>query len=244
MIKTKKYILIFILVFSGNHFDVFSGPPFFTDDPEPVEYRHWEFYISSMSTYQPNIISGTLPHFEMNYGFVNNMQFHIEVPMNYNYFNNNGNIQYGYANTELGIKYRFIPETESMPQVGTFPIIEVPTIKNSNFSNNKVQIFLPVWLQKSWGNLTTYGGGGYWFNPGNKNWLYAGWLAQYDFSKTVTLGGELYYHTASSENEKSLFAINLGGFINFSTRFHFIFSVGSGMNNKIFTSYAGLLWTI
>ena len=23
-----------------------GGPPFVTDDPEPVEYRHWEFYFS------------------------------------------------------------------------------------------------------------------------------------------------------------------------------------------------------
>jgi len=27
-----------------------AGPPFVTDDPEPVDYRHWEFYIASMHT--------------------------------------------------------------------------------------------------------------------------------------------------------------------------------------------------
>ena len=24
-----------------------AGPPFVTDDPEPVDYQHWEFYIAS-----------------------------------------------------------------------------------------------------------------------------------------------------------------------------------------------------
>src|ERR1019366_8989957 len=24
-----------------------AGPPFLTDDPEPVEYQHWEFYLAS-----------------------------------------------------------------------------------------------------------------------------------------------------------------------------------------------------
>jgi hypothetical protein len=26
-----------------------AGPPYVTDDPEPVEYRHWEVYLASQS---------------------------------------------------------------------------------------------------------------------------------------------------------------------------------------------------
>ena len=64
-----------------------------------------------------------------------------------------------------------------MPQIGTFPIIEIPTIRNSEFGNGKAQLYIPVWIQKSWDKLTTYGGAGYWINPGsnNKNWVYTGW---------------------------------------------------------------------
>ncbi len=25
----------------------FAGPPFLTDDPEPVPFKHWEFYVFS-----------------------------------------------------------------------------------------------------------------------------------------------------------------------------------------------------
>ena len=26
-----------------------AGPPYITDDPEPVEYQHWEFYVASLT---------------------------------------------------------------------------------------------------------------------------------------------------------------------------------------------------
>jgi hypothetical protein len=28
-----------------------AGPPFRTDDPEPVEYEHWEFYVASQGSF-------------------------------------------------------------------------------------------------------------------------------------------------------------------------------------------------
>ena len=43
---------------------VFAGPPFLTDDPEPVEYRHWEVYLAA--TYERTKFekTGTLPQVE------------------------------------------------------------------------------------------------------------------------------------------------------------------------------------
>jgi hypothetical protein len=226
--------------------NVFAGPPFNTDDPEPVAYKHWEYYLSSIHTIQPNFIDGTLPHFEMNYGIVANGQFHILIPLNYNLIRNK-EFNYGYALTELGFKYRFYHNEEKSFQIGTFPIVEIPTIRNTNFSNNKVQVYLPIWIQKSWDKLTTYGGFGYWINPGdqNKNWSYLGWELQYDYSSRFILGGELFYRTSSTVDGTSMFGLNLGGFINFSDKFHVIYSFGHSLDNsKTFMSYIGLLWTI
>ena len=242
--KHSKLLLlcVSILCFHGQ---IFAGPPFTTDDPEPVEHKHWEYYISSVNGWQDKTWSGTLPHFEVNYGVVPNVQLHVLLPMNYAYVQ--GNMNLGYANTEIGVKYRFAKETDHSPQIGVFPIILVPTVKNASFGNGKTQIFLPVWLQKSWGKFTTYGGGGYWINPGtgNKNWLFTGWEAQYDISKVLTLGGELYFHTVGDVESKSTVGFNAGGFVNFSEKFHFIFSLGHSITNaNFFSSYAGFLWTI
>ena len=224
----------------------FAGPPFNTDDPEPVKFKHWEYYISTINTFQSTAWNGTCPHFEVNYGLIPDVQVHLLLPLNYSYSKPHSPI-FGYANSELGVKFRFVQETENMPQIGTFPIIEIPTVKNNEFGNGKVQVYLPIWIQKSWDKLTTYGGAGYWINPGtnNKNWIFTGWELQYDISPMFTLGGELYYHTADANDSKEVAAFNLGGFINFTEKFHLIFSVGHSLiNNKFISSYLGLLWTI
>jgi hypothetical protein len=245
-INYKKYVLLScILVFINTQL-VFGGPPFNTDDPEPVDFQHWEYYISSINTSQYSVWSGTAPHFEVNYGLVSNVQVHLLLPVNYNHPMNHGT-NFGYADTEFGVKFRFISETENRPQVGTFPILQIPTIKNSEFSDGKTKLFLPIWAQKSWGKLTTYGGIGYWINPGagNKNWIFSGWEVQYAVSKLVTLGGEIFYHSANIKNGKSGAGFNLGGLVNPSDKFHIIFSVGHSItNDNVFSSYLGLLWTI
>lgn len=51
-----------------------AGPPFVTDDPEPVEYQHWEFYIASQHVETSDGWSGTAPHVELNYGAISNLQ--------------------------------------------------------------------------------------------------------------------------------------------------------------------------
>ena len=132
-------------------------------------------------------------------------------------------------------------------EIGIFPIVEIPTINNSEFSNGSFQVYLPIWIQKSWGKFTTYGGGGYWINSGadNKNWFYVGWQAQYDFSKFISLGTEIYYHSEDSKDSHSAAGITLGGSLNFTEKFHFIFSVGHTLlNDNYTTSYIGILWTI
>jgi hypothetical protein len=234
-------LLYFFIIQTGS-----AGPPFYTDDPQPVDFKHWEFYISSVNTIRPDNWSGTSPHLEVNYGLIPNLQVHLLVPMNYAY-SPHGRPDFGYANTEFGVKYCFIRETENSPQIGIFPIVEIPTLKNTEFSNGETQLFIPVWAQKSWGKVTTYGGLGYGINPGlnHKNWLFTGWEIQYDFSPALMLGAELYHHSSDVTGGSAVTAINLGGSVNFSEKFHFIFSLGHNLlNDNFLSTYLGLLWTI
>ncbi len=241
----RKYFILCCILLATARFS-YAGPPFNTDDPEPVMFRHWEYYISSINSYQAGVWSGTSPHFETNYGVVPNVQIHLLLPMNYDYPVKE-RADFGYADTEFGVKFRFIEETDNFPQIGTFPLIEIPTVKNDLFSDGRTKIFIPVWIQKSWGKLTTYGGAGYWINsgPGNKNWIFSGWEVQYEFSPLIMLGTEFYYHSASSDESSSETGFNIGGSINPSEKFHIIFSLGHSLTNQsTFNSYFGLLWTI
>jgi hypothetical protein len=42
---------------------VFAGPPYITDDPEPVEYQHWEVYLASISL--SSRIPGVVPDVQL-----------------------------------------------------------------------------------------------------------------------------------------------------------------------------------
>ena len=59
-----------------------AGPPFLTDDPEPVEYRHWEVYVATQYIHSRDQDSATLPHLEINYGVMPNVQIHLIAPFN------------------------------------------------------------------------------------------------------------------------------------------------------------------
>jgi hypothetical protein len=224
---------------------VYAGPPFFTDDPQPVDFMHWEFYLSSAMQYSGNDADVTLPHIETNYGIVPDVQIHLILPMQY--IKRESAKQYGYSSTEVGVKYRFINE-ESGLQVGIFPLAEIPTGKNVTLAgDNKFKTFLPLWIQETIGKYTTYGGAGYWINPGtgNKNWFYAGWMGQYDFSETITFGGELYYQTASAQGASVSTGFSIGGYINLNEHNHILFAAGHNISGGNFTTgYIGYQLTI
>jgi len=216
-----------------------AGPPFRTDDPEPVEYKHWELYFASQGSLDPDERSLTAPHVEINYGVFPNVQLHLLAPLEYVKAEGQPS-QYGYGDTELGVKFRFIQETDWCPQVGTFPILILPTgNEEKGLGSGETQVFLPLWLQKSWGPLKTYGGGGYWINhgTGNRNYWFLGWEVQYDLSQYLTLGGELFHQTASEVGGESSTGFNVGAIINFSEMHHLLLSAGknfSGSDDKFY----------
>jgi hypothetical protein len=60
-----------------------AGPPFLTDDPEPVPYQHFEFYNLSLGTTIRGDTAGEGPAWEYNYGLIPNGQIHIIVPLTF-----------------------------------------------------------------------------------------------------------------------------------------------------------------
>jgi len=223
-----------------------AGPPFVTDDPEPVEYHHGEFYISSQYANNKDGKVGTLPHFEFNYGIVPDVQLHLLVPLVFVHPNGEPTI-YGLGDTEFGVKYRFVHETETLPQVGIFPIMHIPTgDSDRGLGNAHVPWFLPIWVQKSSGPWTTYGGGGYWFNPGagNKNFWQLGWLGQREITRVITLGAEIFYFGKDTDDGRDRTGFNIGGILNVSEDHHILFSAGSDIaGDNRFSAYLGYQWT-
>ncbi len=205
-----------------------AGPPFRTDDPETLEYRSWQIYFAGQYFRDGDRYSTTLPHVEVDYGVHPDLQLHVLAPLVYAKADD-ASAQYGYGDTELGVLWRFLDETETRPMIGTFPLLEIPTGSRSRgLGTGEVQAFLPLWLQKEFGELETNGGGGYWINPGegNRNWWYFGWEVMWEKYKSFALGAEFYYHTAVLENQKDSTGFSVGAIYNLSHDHHILFAVG------------------
>jgi uncharacterized protein YecE (DUF72 family) len=224
-----------------------AGPPFMTDDPEPVAWHHWEFYLASQGTRDAVEWTGTAPHVEINYGLVPNVQIHVIAPWAL-VAPMRGRSQFGYGDTESGIKIRFVHETASRPQVGTFPILDLPTGSvGAGTGAGHATLFLPVWLQKSLGPWTTYGGGGYSteLGAGHGHDWFLGWEVQRQITRALALGGEAVHVTAAGGEPSSQSSFNLGMMLDFSPRHHLLLSAGRDLSGPVrFQDYAAYQLTL
>jgi len=223
-----------------------AGPPFVTDDPEPVDYNHGEFYIASQYAKDKDATSGTVPHFELNYGVAPNVMLHLITPFVYNKPEGQST-QRGYGDTEIGVKYRFINDEDAHVMVGTFPIVGIPSgDSDKGLGAGHTRIFLPLWLQKAWGPWQSYGGGGFWRNPGegNKDYWFVGWQLQRQISTLFTLGAELFGQTKDADDAKSRFGLTAGAIMNLTDDHHLLFSAGRDIHgDNRFSAYLAYQYT-
>ena len=224
-----------------------AGPPFATDDPEPVELRHWEVYLGAQYEHGNDGAGGTLPHVEVNYGAAPNLQLHLIAPVAFD-VPAGASRQFGYGDTEVGAKYRFLEEADGRPQVGVFPLVEIPTGDTSRgLGAGHTQVFLPVWLQKTLGTWTTYGGAGYWINPGagNRNWWFMGWLIQKQVRPNLTVGAEIFHETAQTSGGGSATKANVGIIWDLDKKRHVLASVGPTIQGPSgYQAYLALQFTL
>jgi hypothetical protein len=224
---------------------VVGGPPFLTDDPEPVDLHHGEFYMSSQVARDDGGWSGTAPHAEGNYGVLPDLQAHLIVPLAFT-APKYGTAHTGLGDVETGLKYRFLSEAETRPQVGVFPLVEWPTGSHDRgLGSGGAQVFLPVWLQKSVGPWTTYGGGGYGIHSGegHRDWWAAGWLVQRHLTASWTLGAELYRETAREVGGEATTRLNVGNIVDLGDSSHLLLSAGPAVEGPSgFQAYVGFLY--
>jgi hypothetical protein len=237
--------LIIILITSSIYA---GGPPWRTDDPEPVPFKHGEIYLFSTGVFDAGGANGIGPALELNYGPFPDTQFHLILPLAYTVPKNETSYL-GYGDTEVGIKYRFVEQTDVLPDIGTFPIAEIATGNQSRgLGNGKAQFYLPVWLQKDIGKWSIDAGGGYWINPGvdNKNWAFSGLQIQYNFTDDFFLGAEIFHQTPSTIHSCDNTGIHFGGGIPVIKNYQILFSgdLGNGITSyKHFAYYLGLYHT-
>ncbi len=207
-----------------------AGPPYQTDDPDPVPYQHWEFYLATQYAKVGDALGGSGPQLEGNYGPMPGVQLHVLVP--FAYANGPGeHTAYGLGDIEVGAKVRFVKEGRWRPMIGTFVQSEWPAGSSAKgLATPAVHLLLPIWLQKSFGAWSTDAGGGYLvdFDKVNGNNWNFGWLVQRQVSTRAKVGVELYDQTAHRATPASLVS-NVGIVLNTSDNDQLLFSVGHSL---------------
>lgn len=227
-----------------------AGPPFQTDDPDPVAFRHFEMYAFELSDSTTAGTGLTAPGYEVNYGVVPNVQLHLVVPFATSLPPGKEPVTHGFGDTELGVKLRLVKETKRMPEVGIFPFIELPSgDADKGLGVGKTWYRMPLWIQKSWGPWTSYGGGGavVMSQEGYNNYPFAGWLVQRQISKKLMLGMEVFGHGAMGEavgSTRYATMADLGGSYEFKPGFDLLIAAGRTVAGQPETyTYAALYWT-
>ena len=227
-----------------------AGPPYVTDDPEPVDYEHYELYSYFTGGQARGLGTGGAPAIEYNYGFAPDSRIAIVATTAYE--RTPGVFAYGFGDTEISLKHRLITQDKDgwTPTIGVVPTIELPSGDAARgLGLGSVRAFFPIWLQKDWGDWEAYGGGGFWLNPGpaGKNAWFVGGVLQRKIDEKLSLGLELYHWTANEIGAKDTSAFNIGAIYDFDEHRHFIMSVGRGLQNvrdtNEFSWFVGFLLT-
>jgi hypothetical protein len=208
-----------------------AGPPFQTDDPTPVDYGHYEFYVFGTADGTPAEMDSTGPAFEFNWGAVPDVQLHAILPWGAIAPSNNpiyapggtGPSAFGLTDMEFGLKYGFIHQTKHRPQIGTFTMLEAPTGNSTKgLGVGRVWYKLPLWMDKDFGKWTVVGGAGYTLihQTGYRSYPYTGWLLKRVVNERLELSIESFSHAregfAAAQTQASSM-IDAGGYYHFKT---------------------------
>lgn len=223
-----------------------AGPPFETDDPEPTPTGHFESYLFTSGTQADGAFSGAAAGIEVNYGAFADTQVTVNLPLEFETPEAAGT-RFGLGDAAFSVKYRFVEEDEDgwRPQIAVFPEIDVP-LRDEDGKNARQ--FFPVWAQKSFGQWTTFGGGGYWNNPGpgNRNYWFTGWALLRQITPVFTAGAEVFHQTADTVGGTDSTSIGVGGLYDLSDRFHIVASFNTAVQNhpaNALSYFVALEWT-
>jgi hypothetical protein len=208
-----------------------AGPPYITDDPEPTDTGHWENYLYVEGTRAEGAFDAPGAGIEINYGAFADTQLTWSVPLNPN--PGPGGMGIVWAPLGGGVKYRFMEEDENgwRPQAAFFPQISIPVGAESH--TTPITELLPIWLQKSFGDWTTFGGGGFVDNPGagNRDYEIYGWALQRQLTNNFALGAEIFGQSRSSIDDDASTAIGVAALYDLSDQWHLVSSVNTGIVN-------------
>jgi hypothetical protein len=222
-----------------------AGPPFVTDDPEPVDLGHWEINYAVTDAWRSDVSSIAAPVVDINYGAAPEMQLHAQP--RYAIERDGGTVR-GFDDTEVGIKYRFvnIQQGGATYMMGIYPMYQAATGAARLPGRNQKGLFLPLWVQRDTGPWSAYGGAGYRVNHGMdaRNSVFTGATLMYQATAALQVGAEVFNETPDAIDARRTGGVDFGGIAQLGGAFSLLFSLGTTLNGDYGTDrhfvYLGL----
>jgi hypothetical protein len=223
-----------------------AGPPYITDDPEPTDTGHYEIYFFSEGASAHGGRDGSAG-VDFNYGAADNLQLTATLPFVWTAPTGGGSTA-GFGNIELAAKYQFLHQRDAGVDVAFFPRVFLPA-GSSAVGENHASLLLPLWLQRSSGAWTVFGGGGCEIHRGgdSRDFCMLGAALTYQVSERFQIGAEVYHQGADTRGGVAGTDFNVGATYDLGPHFHLMASAGSGLQHRNASDrvvwYAALLWT-
>jgi hypothetical protein len=145
-------------------------------------------------------------------------------------------------------KYRFLHQSEIGWDAAVFPRVFLPSA-SAGVGERHASLFLPLWLEKDWGDWSTFGGGGCELNcgGGSKDFCQAGWVLARQVLPDLQLGAEITHQTADTKGGHASTALGVGLRYDLSANLHLLGYAAPGLENAAQTArwswYASVLFT-
>ena len=207
-----------------------AGPPFLTDDPEPVDLHHAEINLIAQQSRATAGRAGTVSG-EVNIGCAAETQCHFAVPVAFDQAAGMPS-RAGFGDVEIGVKYRFLDRRDDGWSAAVYPTLLLPTgDAGRGLGNGRAQLLLPLWVQRSFGPWVWDAGIARLINraSGARDSWFTGLLARRSFGDRFSLGAELFHHTATAVGERSTAGFNVGAMVSVSPNHNLLISAGRGV---------------
>jgi hypothetical protein len=223
-----------------------AGPPYLSDDAEPTDYEHYEIYAFANGTVGSNG-SGGEAGIDFNYGAAPDLQLTAVLPAGYAH-PSGGTMAVDLGNIELAAKYRVLHQDDFGLDVAVFPRVFLPA-GSAAVGERHASFLLPIWVEKDWGKLSSFGGGGCVLNRGgaSRNFCLLGWTMTYQLLPKLQLGGEVFHQTAGTAGSRAKTVVGAGVKYDLSDNYHLLGYIGPTVQNAAetdrYTWYASVLFT-
>lgn len=223
-----------------------AGPPYLTDDPEPTDTGHYEIYFFSEGATAADGRDGSVG-IDFNYGAAEDLQLSAVLPINWISPTGQGGST-GLGNVELGVKYKFSHQQDVGIDAAFYPTILLPA-GSAAVGEQHAALLLPLWLQRTSGAWTVFGGGACELTHGgdSRNFCMFGTALTRDVGEKLQIGAEVFHQTADTRDGRASTFATFGASYDINDNFHLAASIGPGLQHRSETDrtvwYAALLWT-